>query len=254
MTRSGPTIVLVHGAWHDERCWTDVAVNLEARHAPWAGLTLPSTDSGAGPGTAAQPVTVSPELSNPALPGFAADVAAVVRLLDSLDTEVTLCGHGYGGMVISETGNHPSVRRLVYLAAFCPWPGERVIDLAPRWWRAVQADGRSMVSARQAIRRMYGDLAPDRAAENAASLRPSSASIFRARSTQPAWLSKPATYVVCSQDHALGVGRARTMARRMVRSQLARGRAGNHVVTIDAGHSPFYSVPALVAEVVLDQR
>ena len=174
-----------------------------------------------------------------------------------------MCGHAYGGMVISEAGNHDRVTRLVYLAACCPEPGERMIDmtttgppalpsLPSRSSRAVRVtgDGRTMVRSRYAARTFYGDLAPDMAAEKAAMLRPSTAAIFQARANNPAWINKPSTYVVCGRDRALSVRRERQMAYRIVRRQLAHGRMANHAITLDTGHSPFYSAPHLVAELV----
>jgi pimeloyl-ACP methyl ester carboxylesterase len=38
-------------------------------------------------------------------------------------------GHSYGGVVITEAGNHPSVAALVYVAAFAPDKGESVSSL-----------------------------------------------------------------------------------------------------------------------------
>ena len=40
-----------------------------------------------------------------------------------------LVGHSYGGVVITEAGNHPSVAALVYITAFAPDTGESVSSL-----------------------------------------------------------------------------------------------------------------------------
>jgi pimeloyl-ACP methyl ester carboxylesterase len=42
---------------------------------------------------------------------------------------VLLVGHSYGGVVITEAGNDPSVAGLVYIAAFAPDAGESVASL-----------------------------------------------------------------------------------------------------------------------------
>jgi len=227
-------MVLVHGAWHDERCWGDVTAQLDLRRVPWATLTLPSTDPGDD------------------LPGFAADVAAVVDRIERIDGNVTLCGHGYGGMVISEVGNHPQVSRLVYLAAYCPRPGESVLDLAARISRCpplllAPGDGRMRIGRAQAQRLLYSDLGRAQAADKAALLRPSTAAIYRARSTNPAWVTKEATYVLCRRDRVIRPSRARRMADRVARSQIATGRAATHLAVLGTGHSPFFSAPGHVA-------
>lgn len=237
MNPSQPLAVLVHGAWHDEHCWAEVKPQLARRRTSSVALTLPSTDPGRE------------------LPGFADDVAAVVGLVDSLDHDVTLCGHGYGGMVISEAGNHARVKRLVYLAAFCPRPGERVIDQvmgspAQPFTIRQTGDGRMTVTRKKAVRRLYGDLDRARAASLAERLLPSTAAIHHARSANPAWLVKPTTYVIGRRDRVLDRRRSRLMAEQIVRTQLARGRADDHVITLETGHCPFYSAPDLVADVL----
>jgi pimeloyl-ACP methyl ester carboxylesterase len=239
MGRPGPTIVLIHGAWHDERCWDEVVVHLDMRGARWATLTLPSTD---------------PDES---LPGFGADIGAVIDLLDRVGGEITLCGHSYGGMVVSEAGNHERVSRLVYLAAACPEPGARLapaLGARRRFRSAVRhtGDGRTVVPPRPATRLLYGDLEPELAARKAMLLLPSSASIMRARASNPAWLRKPSTYVVCRRDRVLSVRKAHRTANLVVRSQIALGQPLSPAVTIDTSHCPFFSAPELVAEILAD--
>ena len=60
---------------------------------------------------------------------LADDVAATKLVLDAQDKPVILVGHSYGGVVITEAGNHPKVARLVYIAAFAPDKGESVAKL-----------------------------------------------------------------------------------------------------------------------------
>ena len=47
------------------------------------------------------------------------DVAETERVIAKARHPVILVGHSYGGMVITEAGDNPKVRSLVYLAAFC---------------------------------------------------------------------------------------------------------------------------------------
>jgi pimeloyl-ACP methyl ester carboxylesterase len=238
MPTSKPTVVLVHGAWHDERCWAQVLTELRHRRIPAATLTLPSTDPGRE------------------LPGFADDVAAVIGLIESLGGQVVLCGHAYGGMVISEAGHHDRVTRLVYLAAYCPRPGERVVDQVRRPGHALMAplvhhtgDGRMVISARSAARKLYGDLQAPVAASRAAQLLPSTAAIYRTPVVHPAWLEKPSTYIIGRRDRALDARRSRAMAQLLVRARNWGGRAPATALTLDTGHCPFYSAPKLVADI-----
>ena len=59
---------------------------------------------------------------------LAGDVAATHAAIDAQEKPVILVGHSYGGVVITEAGNHPKVAGLVYVTAFAPDAGESVAD------------------------------------------------------------------------------------------------------------------------------
>src|SRR4030095_2353442 len=48
------------------------------------------------------------------------DVAATKRAIAKAKHPVVLVGHSYGGGVITEAGNDPTVKSLAYIAAFPP--------------------------------------------------------------------------------------------------------------------------------------
>ena len=99
-------VVLVHGAFADGSGWKPVADVLRRD-----GYTVY--------------VVQEPETT------FEADVAATRLVLDRAGPCV-LVGHSYGGMIITEAGVHPSVKSLVYVAAFQPEVGESAGDLIAR--------------------------------------------------------------------------------------------------------------------------
>src|SRR5260370_35346864 len=94
-------VVLVHGAFADDSSWSKVVPLLKAK-----GFRVT---------TAGNPLTA-----------FADDVAAAKRAIAAQDGPTVLVGHSYGGVVITEAGNDPNVRRLVYSAAFAPQPGRAI--------------------------------------------------------------------------------------------------------------------------------
>jgi pimeloyl-ACP methyl ester carboxylesterase len=67
-------------------------------------------------------------VQNPTI-SLAADLAATKQILDQQEGDVVLVGHCYGGIVITEAGNHPKVKRLVYITAFAADAGESVSSL-----------------------------------------------------------------------------------------------------------------------------
>jgi pimeloyl-ACP methyl ester carboxylesterase len=112
------TFVLVHGAWHGGWCWQRV-VDLLARrghtvHAP----TLT--------GLCERSHLLSPEID---LSTHVADVVNEVLWKD-LDG-IVLCGHSYGGMVISGAAERLADRiaSIVYLDAFVPQDGQSLYDI-----------------------------------------------------------------------------------------------------------------------------
>lgn len=96
---SGPTIVLVHGAFADS--------------ASFAPVTRALLDQGHR--------VVVPAVPNRSLIGDAASVRSVV---EGIDGPVLLVGHSYGGAVITVAGAADNVVGLVYLAGYALDEGE----------------------------------------------------------------------------------------------------------------------------------
>jgi pimeloyl-ACP methyl ester carboxylesterase len=103
-TSSGSTprirnVVLVHGLYADGSCWLDVIGRLQA-----AGMRTTAVQNG--------------------LLSLEEDVAATRRALARQDGPTVLVGHSFAGMIVSESGLHPNVASLVYVAARGPDAGE----------------------------------------------------------------------------------------------------------------------------------
>lgn len=98
------TVVLVHGGFVDGSGWEEVYKILRKD-----GYTVA--------------IVQNPTIS------LADDVAATRRIIEAQTGPVILVGHSYGGVVITEAGNHPKVTRLVYITAFAPDKGESVSSL-----------------------------------------------------------------------------------------------------------------------------
>ncbi len=110
--------VLVHGAWHGGWCWRRVADRLTARGSRVFAPTL----SGLADRSHLADRSVD----------LATHVDDVVNLLkwEGL-RDVVLCGHSYGGMVISgvaEKAPEGSIGSIVYLDAFLPENRRSLLD------------------------------------------------------------------------------------------------------------------------------
>ncbi|UXB29755.1 alpha/beta hydrolase [Stenotrophomonas maltophilia] len=95
-----PTILLVHGFWGGAAHWAKVILELHRNgHDRVQAVELPLTS-------------------------LADDAGRTRKMIRQIDGPVLLVGHSYGGAVISQAGNEPNVKGLVYIAAFAPDAGE----------------------------------------------------------------------------------------------------------------------------------
>ncbi len=117
----GKTFVLVHGAWHGGWCWRRVADRLTA-----AGHRV-FTPTLTGLGERSHLLGPSVNLST-----HVTDIVNVLRWEEL--GEVVLCGHSYGGMVVTGVADlvPERIATLVYLDAFVPENGQSMQDLRPR--------------------------------------------------------------------------------------------------------------------------
>jgi pimeloyl-ACP methyl ester carboxylesterase len=186
------------------------------------------------------------------LTSFEDDVDATRAAIDEAGGPVVLCGHSYGGSVITEAGDHPSVAHLVYLCAFALDEGESTAsaatgeelpssDLGDAF--RFSEDG-SMVhldpeGARTAF---YLDCDPADADAALERLRPQPFACFTTPVTKVAWRDHPSTYAVCTDDRAVHPELQRVLAKRCTTS-----------VDWPTGHSPFLVHPELVIDLVADR-
>ena len=100
-TSSKPTIIFVHGLWADGSSWNKVIPPLLQQGFNVISVQNPTTS-------------------------LEDDVAATKRAIKLAGGDVILVGHSWGGFVITEAGDDPNVKALVYVAAFVPDQGETV--------------------------------------------------------------------------------------------------------------------------------
>jgi pimeloyl-ACP methyl ester carboxylesterase len=114
------TFVLVHGAWHGSWCWKRVRGALQAQGHEVFTPTLT--------GVGERSHLTSPQVN---LDTHIADVVNLVRW-EELD-DVVLCGHSYGGCVVTGAADRmpERIHALVYLDAFILEDGQGLHDVLP---------------------------------------------------------------------------------------------------------------------------
>jgi pimeloyl-ACP methyl ester carboxylesterase len=180
---------------------------------------------------------------------LADDVAVTRRAIEAQDGPAILVGHSYGGVVITESGNAPKVKALVYIAAFAPDAGESVSSLIanPPPGASVPPilppqDGFLFLDRTKFPAAFAGDVKPQQAKFMADSQVPWGVAALDGKVTVPAWKAKPSWYLVTKDDHMIPPPAQQQMA----------ARAGAHVSETAGSHAVYVSNPAVVARIIED--
>jgi pimeloyl-ACP methyl ester carboxylesterase len=215
--------VIAHDAWVDATSWREVIALLQARGVSVIAVHNPLT-------------------------ALADDVDAMRRALNHQPRPVVLVGHGYGGTVITQVGNHQRVAVLVYIAACAPDVGQSTADAQkdhgslPFIGRLeVDAGGFVHLAQDAVLEFLAHDLSATEGCALAASQQPIRASALLDCVTEAAWHSKPCWYAVTDDDRLIPPVLQREIANRIKAS----------VVILRAGHVPFLSKPKETADVIL---
>lgn len=179
------TVVLVHGAFADGSSWDEIIPQLHQR-----GLNVVS-------------------VQNP-LSSLADDVAATRRALDAQTGPVVLVGHSWGGMVITEVGNHPRVQSLVYVASFAPSVGQSINDMAKEYPKpsgldhvVVDKEGFVTMSFEGISKHFAQDVPVAKHRLMTATQGPIRGAAFDEKVSVAAWASRPSWFIVSDQDRMI---------------------------------------------------
>jgi pimeloyl-ACP methyl ester carboxylesterase len=215
-------IVLVHGGFVDGSGWSQVYRGLRKDGYNVAIVQNPTTS-------------------------LAEDVAATKLVISQQSGTVILVGHSYGGAVISEAGNDPRVKGLVYIAAFAPDKGESVQSLianplpgAPVPPLLPPQNGFLFLDRAKFAEAFAGDVPPAEAAFMADSQVPWSVNALSGAVSEPAWKHKHSWYLITSEDRMIPPPAQREMAK----------RAGSTVVESKASHAVYVSRPQAVIKLI----
>ena len=226
--------VLVHGAWHGAWCWEKVVPLLAARGHRVRAIDLPGHGQDPKPPGA---VTWDDYMSR------------MGEVIEAAPEPLILVGHSLGGAVITGAADRwpERIRALVYLCAMLPDAPDfftrfRTTSLLTGAVRP-SADGSVMELDPAVVRdAFYHDCADDDARRAAARLRPQPAGAFgMSFELAPERFGRvPRHCVECSQDRAIDIASQRGMYAKLPCT----------VHTLDASHSPFYSMPDQLVEML----
>jgi pimeloyl-ACP methyl ester carboxylesterase len=214
-------IVLVHGAWADGSGWEEVHNIL--------------TEKGFN-------VTIVPNPNT----SLADDVKITKAILSLQNGPTVLVGHSYGGAIISEAGDHPNVKALVYVAAFVLDAGESLFKMLkdappdPNSPILPPTDGFTWLDRNKFHANFCADVSSSKAKFMADSQVPVGLAAFDTDLTTAAWKTKKSCYIVATEDKMIPPDAERGMAK----------RANAEVTEISSSHAVYVSHAAEVAKVI----
>lgn len=219
------SIVLVHGAFHSFRCWSDLTPILEDAGVECRAVDLPNTS-------------------------MADDVAATRRCLDTVATPVVLLGHSYGGAVVCGAGIHPAVQSLIFLTAAvidsdeclaASRGGDMISPALAAAMRPTSADGPLYVDTEAAGDVFYNHCPAPVVAAAVSQIRPIRPACMAGAIGAAAWRSRPSSYIFTQDDNALSLPAQEVFAAKLDCPTQA----------IWSDHSPFLSHPQELADLLL---
>jgi pimeloyl-ACP methyl ester carboxylesterase len=231
------TFVLVHGAWHGGWCYKRTAQRL--RRVGHEVYTPTLTGVGERSNLMSRAINLDTHVQ---------DIVNVIRWEELSD--VVLCGHSYGGMVISGVCERipEKLRALVYLDAFVPENNQSVMDLVPAELAASFVD--------DAKNHGQGYL-----------VSPIPAEIFRVNLHDAAWVDRMCVKhpLACLEQKISLTGMIAHVPKRLYvrgtefkRSELERiaerlkGEAGWKVFSLPCGHDLMLDMPQETTEILIE--
>jgi pimeloyl-ACP methyl ester carboxylesterase len=270
-------VLFLHGFWHGSWCWTEVTA-----HVTSAGVRALAVDMAGHGMRARRPAALARRpvdqdlLATEVSPLAGVDLDQAGELLVSQVKQlggggpVTVVAHSMGGAVLTRAGQlvPELIAHAVYVTAFMPASGvpptayigtpenegSRVGALRvgnPRTIGALRLDVASPAFAEGARETFYGDVDPAIADAAIALLTPDAPAGIAAGTTTltaDGWGSIPRTYVVCTRDATIPPA----LQRKFIADADAAFPANPTVAReLAASHSPFLSMPAELADLVL---
>lgn len=225
---------LVHGGAHGGWCWERLVPELERLGHRCSAPDLPFDD-----------------------PAGASEWAdAVLATIPADAGQTVVVGHSLGGLCLPVVASRRPVDRLVFLGAMVPVPGRSYLDVLaeePDAITAVDLEGTlsgdvtwesepgTVMPYEQARAMFYGDLDEDTARSAWRRMRMQGFTAFTEVCPIDRWPDVASTYVLMTEDAAVGQGWSR---------RVASGRLGAELVELAGSHSPFYSRPTELAELL----
>ncbi|KAI9699615.1 MAG: hypothetical protein M1820_007115 [Bogoriella megaspora] len=243
-----PTVLFVHGAWHDAWCWDGIREKLAAISYPSSAVSL-----------------VSPG-SKPAVKSHLEDVAVVREELEALiernGKDVVLVMHSYGGIAgagaveglekvrRNAEGKKGGVVAALFIAAFLLGKGQSLVGQFPEKppYFIDDPNDAACVLVDDYHKTFYNDLSEEASKPFISKLRPQPVATFLSEAESDCWGNGmvQCTYLFCEQDQ----GVYPFLQEEMLKNREADSGKPWNIIRVDASHSVWLSQPNKVVEVI----
>ncbi|MBT1687363.1 alpha/beta fold hydrolase [Dawidia soli] len=241
---SGKTYLLIHGAWHGAWCWDKVIPLVQARGHKAIAIDLPGHGRDLG------------RTSDIGLDDY---VNEVVKAVEDQNGPVILVGHSMSGIVISQAAEKlggKKIAALVYLDAFLPRDGESLFALVEATLKSLTPRSRkpglvenliisedhktNFVNPGMAAEIFYHDCSEEdrEFALPRISKEPIAPLATPVRLTDDVYGKIPKYYILCTEG------------RDMDKTFLSTHVPCKKVYTLASSHSPFFSMPEKLVEIL----
>jgi pimeloyl-ACP methyl ester carboxylesterase len=232
------TYLLIHGAWHGGWCWRKVAPLLEAKGHKVLAPDLPGHGDDR---TATATVTLKSYTDR------------ICEIANAQTEPVILAGHSMGGVAITQAAENcpKQIGALVYVCAFLPRNGDSLMTWASQDQESMvnpsttdqRADGTIDFKPERSREAFYGNCGEDDVAFAQSRLCAQSGAPLGTPvvTTAERWGRIPRYYIECARDCAITL----KLQREMQKASPCR-----QAFSIDTDHSPFFSAPEQVADIL----
>lgn len=232
------TYLLIHGAWHGAWCWKYVTPLLRS-----AGhhVIAPDLPGHGNDGTPSKKVTLEKYVSS------------VCNELDKCAEPVVLAGHSMGGIIITEAAERRpgKIQALVYLCAFLPRNGDSLAGMEERNPYSavppnlVPSDNgvTATVNDEKITELFYHDCSEEDIEFARKNLCPQALGLLNTpvSITAENYGRIARYYICCSEDRALNLA---------FQHDMINTAPGTITYTLESSHSPFFSMPDRLAQVL----
>lgn len=229
------TFILVHGAWHGAWCWEKIVPLLEKSGHKVIAIDLPGHGSD---------MTPFKEIS------LKLYTQKIVSSIHQQKGPVILVGHSLGGMIITSAAEHvpDKISKLVYLTAYVPLNMSlcrlAIRDKGSSVKHSIELKGfRVGIKEASAKEVFYHDCSEEdiRRAKELLRTEPILPVLKKVRTTDKGFGSVEKIYIKAAKDRAISL---------QMQEQMCNSTLFNEIYEMDTSHSPFYSAPEELSEIL----